>query len=378
MHRRGILNSNSRWQQNHWQSSQTAPPFDGGVCLRTKDISYQAGMDNQYQIIDVGNGYKWAVSRTFREMQAISTYSTLNRYYIGTQINRNPYAGYLSNLNSFVRQNVTKPNLYTIGLITYSATLLDDNLQSDPKIAKFTKTNTANDYEEFSRGITSDFAIFATPQNTNGNTEITGIYNPDAEFHTSNALTSTSGVKDLLKYFGVLKLDLQKQQVLFNTTLIDVTPDFWSNTYANITALYLSNIGTYGAYVIPLFMPCWGCNVDVDGYYVGTYYNINKWNYIPQPQSGYASEGMVGNNVGWFSTYYSNVLTYNETQISFLNNYASTAQSTMWLYWLDQMYKPIVVRMPYINNNTEYQKRYIIYQFVLFNKNTGEPLGTVV
>ena len=383
MHRRGILNSNSRWQQNHWQSSQTAPPFDGGVCLRTVYQNYNIEMDNQYKIVDVGNGYKWAVSRNFREMQqlgATNGYSTINRGYIGTANNQYLYGGYLSNLNSIIRQNTTKPNLFTIGLITYSATLIDDSITTEPKIAKFQKTGTSTDYTDFTAGITSGYALFSTPRAGRDNLEITCIYNPNTIFHYDpNILTPNSNVKELLQYFGVLTLDTAKQQILFNTTLDDVNANYWTNEYKTITESFFPTFGPNGGYVVPLFMPCWGCDTNINGYTISnTYTNIHKTFYLPTQQSGYPSTGMLYNTNSWICKYYDNVLTYNETQIGFTNRTPTTQTTRMHIYWLDQLYKPIVCRMPFIDNNTAFQKRYIIYQFVLFNRTTGQPLGTVI
>ena len=383
MHRRGILIGGSRWQQNHWQSTQTAPPFDGGVCLRTVYQNYNIEMDNQYKIVDVGNGYKWAVSRNFREMRQLGTtngYSTINRGYIGTANNQYLYGGYLLNLNSIVRQNTTKPNLFTIGLITYTATLLDDSIATEPKIAKFQKTGSNSDYTDFTTGITGGYSLFNTPRAGRDNLEITCIYNPDTIFHYDpNILTPNSNVKELLQYFGVLTLDTAKQQILFNTTLDDINANYWTNEYKTITESFFPTFGPNGGYVVPLFMPCWGCDTNVDGYVVSQITpNINKSFYVPTPQTGYPTQGMVRNTTGWHSVVYDHILTYNETDISFLNQTPTTQTTRMCIYWLDQLYKPIVCRMPFIDNNTAFQKRYIIYQFVLFNRTTGQPLGTVI
>lgn len=410
MHRRGILIGGSRWQQNHWQSTQTAPPFSGRCVFSTGDTAHNEPTDNNYKYIDVGSGCYWVVSKTIREMlqthSSRGTYCNLNNSYAGTSYG---YIGYLQNSNAQPQPiDPTAYNFYTIGLICYSACLIQNDPREStaqqrfitPDFVEFLKTGTSADYTDFTLNVTSDFALFNTPPTYKNNIEPTCIYNNDSEFTNNiNTLSYNANVKDLLRYFGVLQLDTSKQQTLFGTTLTNVTNDFWTNTYNSIVNLDGWAISGFSDYrFIPLFSPCYYCDDNVDGNFtiplIGYPQDIHKGFYYPATYYRPAppTQGMVfTTNYGMWTA----VDSYNpgggqQIQYNVYCNELQLAYSNRWhiptgqmpdynfAYWLDMMYKPIVIRMPFVDNNTKWQKRYIILQFVLFNKTTGKPLGTVI
>lgn len=409
MHRRGILTGGSRWQQNHWQST-AQPEFSGRCVFSTGDTYGTAPTDNNYKYIPVGSGSFWVVSETFNEMlqthNNVETYCRLNNDYLGT---RYGYIGYLQNSNGQPQPiDPRATNLYNIGLICYSACLIQNDPREStaqqrfivPDFVEFAKTGTSTDFDDFTTGVTSDYALFNTPPTYKNNIEPSCIYNNDIEFKNDiTTLGYGANVKDLLKYFGVLKLKQDIQQKLFSTTLANITTDFWTNTYSTMINLDGWSVPGFSDYhFIPLFSPCYYCDDDVDGKFVtsliGYPQDIHKGFYYPATYYRPAppTQGMVRSpQYGmWTVTDSYNPGHGEPIQYNVYCNNAALSYNNLWhiptgqipdynfAYWLDMLYKPIVIRMPFVDNNTKWQKRYIILQFVLFNRATKRPLGQVV
>ena len=386
MHRRGILNSNSRWQQNHWQSARQQE-ITIGFEFNTRYSEYDLllnSAERNMQKYDVG-GSTWCYSETAEELQNLN--NAMHPYkWADRLIGNNPTyhaQGYLINSGT-ATQNHTATQKLRVACLTWLFYELDTTKIDTTRDfwLYYNRTNTMADYDDMTTGFSGNYPyyLYINLNMSNYLSYMPSIWlDPRALAKIDNLPTNINAIT-MARYLGVYNLSLQKQIEYLGGEILPMSTDW--NTKMIIAgqnnAMSLLYPNQY-AYETASQARYWG-----DEYYQGyNYYNFSVPSYIPYTVPNHTSGLIKFNDIMYYSYSGSQAPNWRAgiymPWLSYQSILGNDPTGEQWTFWLDMLYKPIIFRNVFCGNpKTRYQHRYVMFEFVLINNTTGKIIGEVV